>query len=49
MSWGRVDNPKKLFNVGDHVKALIKDIQGEKIALSLKFEDTNPWLTAADC
>ena len=45
MSWGRVDNPKKLFNVGDHVKALIKDIQGEKIALSLKFEDTNPWLS----
>lgn len=48
MSWGRVDNPKKLFNVGDNVKAIIKDIQGEKIALSLKFEDTNPWLTAAD-
>lgn len=48
MSWGRVDNPKKLFNVGDPVKAIIKDIQGEKIALSLKFEDTNPWLTAAD-
>ena len=46
MSWGRVDNPKKLFNVGDAVKAIIKDIQGEKIALSLKFEDTNPWLTA---
>lgn len=48
MSWGRVDNPKKLFKVGDNVKAFIKDIQGEKIALSLKFEDTNPWLTAAD-
>ena len=46
MSWGRVDNPKKLFSVGQEVKALIKDIQGEKIALSLKFEDTNPWLTA---
>lgn len=46
MSWGRVDNPKKLFSVGQDVKALIKDIQGEKIALSLKFEDTNPWLTA---
>lgn len=46
MSWGRVDNPKKLFAVGDNVKAIIKDIQGEKIALSLKFEDTNPWLTA---
>lgn len=48
MSWGRVDDPKKLFSVGDSVKALIKDIQGEKIALSLKFEDTNPWVTAAD-
>ncbi|MBE5941467.1 MAG: bifunctional 4-hydroxy-3-methylbut-2-enyl diphosphate reductase/30S ribosomal protein S1 [Lachnospiraceae bacterium] len=48
MSWGRVDNPKKMFAVGDNVKAIIKDIQGEKIALSLKFEDSNPWLTAAD-
>lgn len=46
MSWGRVENPKKLFNVGDVVKAIIKDIQGEKIALSLKFEETNPWLHA---
>ena len=48
MSWGRVDNPKKLFKVGDQVKAFIKDIQGEKIALSLKFEDSNPWLTAGE-
>ena len=48
MSWGRVDSPKKLFKVGDVVKVLIKDIQGEKIALSLKFEDQNPWLTAED-
>lgn len=48
MSWGRVDDPKKLFSVGQTVKALIKDIQGEKIALSLKFEETNPWLSAAD-
>ncbi len=48
MSWGRVDNPKKMFAVGDNVKAIIKDIQGEKIALSLKFEDSNPWLSAAE-
>lgn len=46
MSWGRVENPKKIFKVGDVVKVLIKDIQGEKIALSLKFEDTNPWANA---
>ncbi len=48
MSWGRVDNPKKLFKVGDTVKAFIKDINGEKIALSLKFDEENPWLTAEE-
>ncbi len=48
MSWGRVDSPKKLFKVGDVVKVLIKDIQGEKIALSLKFEEQNPWISAVD-
>ena len=46
MSWGRVENPKKVFTVGEQVKVLIKDIQGEKIALSMKFPETNPWLTA---
>lgn len=46
MSWGRVDNPKKNFKVGDNVKAYIKDIQGEKIALSLKFANENPWMNA---
>lgn len=46
MSWGRVDNPKKIFRNGDHVTCLIKDINGEKIALSLKFPESNPWLNA---
>ena len=46
MSWGRVENPKKVFTVGETLKVLIKDIQGEKIALSLKFPETNPWLNA---
>lgn len=48
MSWGRVENPKKVFKVGDKIKVLIKDISGDKIALSLKFEDENPWLKAAE-
>jgi len=47
MSWGRVENPKKVFKAGDQVKALIKDISGEKIALSLKFPEANPWAQAA--
>ena len=48
MSWGRVENPKKVFKAGDVVKAFIKDIQGEKIALSMKFEDENPWKDAEE-
>lgn len=48
MSWGRIENPKKVFKVGDTVKAFIKDIQGEKIALSLKFPEENPWKDAAE-
>ena len=48
MSWGRIDHPKKMFKVGDTVKALVKEINGTKIALSLKFDNTNPWTEAAD-
>lgn len=48
MSWGRVENPKKVFKVGDEVEVLIKEIAGTKIALSLKFEDANPWKNAAE-
>ena len=48
MSWGRVENPKKVFKVGETVEALIKDIQGEKIALSMKFPEKNPWLNAEE-
>jgi len=47
MSWGRIENPKKVFKVGDVVKAFIKDIKDTKIALSMKFEDQNPWLNAS--
>ena len=48
MSWGHVDNPKKLYKVGQPVTVFIKDIHGTKIALSVKFPDENPWLNAAE-
>jgi len=48
MSWGRIENPKKLFKSGDEVRVFIKDIREDKIALSMKFEDENPWKDAAD-
>ena len=46
MSWGRIEHPKKVFKVGDKLKVLIKEINGNKIALSLKFEELNPWKNA---
>ncbi len=48
MSWGRVENPKKVFKVGDTLNVLVKEISGTKIALSLKFADANPWKNAAE-
>ena len=48
MSWGRVGNPRKLFKPGDKVTTFIKEINGDKIALSLKFEDTNPWANVSE-
>lgn len=48
MSWGRVEDPKKLFKVGDPVTVMIKDISGTKIALTMKLESNNPWIHAAE-
>ena len=46
MSWGRVENPKKVFTVGQVVKVYIKSISETKVALSMKFADENPWKDA---
>ena len=48
MSWGRVDDPKKLFKVGDKVTVKIKDINDTKIALTMKLDENNPWKNAAE-
>ena len=47
MSWGRVENPKKVFKSGDEIKVFVKDITDTKVALSLKFPETNPWANVA--
>ena len=47
MSWGRVESPKKVFKVGEELEVLVKDINETKVALSLKFPETNPWVNAA--
>ena len=48
MSWGRIENPKKVFQVGEKVTVLVIDIHDTKIALSLKFPETNPWANAQE-
>ncbi|MBP5411544.1 MAG: bifunctional 4-hydroxy-3-methylbut-2-enyl diphosphate reductase/30S ribosomal protein S1 [Lachnospiraceae bacterium] len=48
VSWGRNDNPKKLFKTGDTVTVFVKAINGEKISLSMKFADQNPWKDAEE-
>lgn len=48
MSWGRVENPKKVFKEGDELEVLIKDINDTKVALSLKFPESNPWANAKE-
>ncbi len=46
MSWGRVENPQKVYKAGQEVRVFVKDINGNKIALSRKFDDENPWVDA---
>ena len=48
MSWGRVENPKKVFTVGEEVKVFIKSINETKVALSMKFPELNPWANASE-
>ena len=48
MSWGRVESPKKVFKVGEELQVLVKEINDTKVALSLKFPESNPWVNAAE-
>lgn len=48
MGWGHTGSPKKLFTKGQKLRVLVKEINGKKIALSLKFPDEDPWIAAAD-
>jgi len=43
MDWGLVDDPRKLFKVGDKVKAQIIEIKENKVSLSVKVLKDNPW------
>lgn len=46
MDWGLVEDPRKFFKVGEHVKAQIIEIKDNKVSLSVKALKENPWRTA---
>lgn len=50
MSWGRVEHPSKLFNVGDKIKVKILafDRENEKVSLGIKQLTEDPWLRAEE-
>lgn len=43
MDWGLVDDPRKFFKVGEHIKAQIIEIKDNKVSLSVKVLKENPW------
>jgi len=43
IAWQRIDHPKDLLKVGDHVKAEVIGIEGSKIFLSMKKLIQDPW------
>lgn len=45
MSWNKVNNPSKLYKVGDVIKVVVLDADKEnnKLALSVKALNENPW------
>jgi len=46
IDWGLVEDPKKIFKVGDKVKAKIIEVKDGKISLFLKALKENPWKNA---
>lgn len=45
ISWGKVDHPGNFAKVGDKVKVQVIAIDADKISLSMKRLEADPWLT----
>jgi small subunit ribosomal protein S1 len=46
LDWSLVENPRKLYNVGDKVKAKVIEIKDGKVSLSIKALKESPWKAA---
>lgn len=47
MDWALVEDPKKVYSVGDKVKVKIIEVKDGKVSLSIKALTPNPWQEAA--
>lgn len=47
MDWSLVEDPKKMFAVGDKVKVKVIEIKENKVSLSIKQLQENPWVDAS--
>jgi small subunit ribosomal protein S1 len=49
MSWGRVNHPSELFQVGDEIKVKVLkfDAESERVSLGLKQIQPDPWVDAS--
>lgn len=49
LSWGRIKSPKDVVTVGQEVRVRVLEVntKKKKISLSMKFDNENPWNTAA--
>ncbi|MBD3304966.1 30S ribosomal protein S1 [candidate division KSB3 bacterium] len=50
ISWGRVNHPSELFQIGDEIDVVILqyDVEEEKVSLGLKQKTPDPWESAAE-
>lgn len=48
IAWQRIDHPRDVLKVGDHVRAEIINIEGSKIFLSMKKLVEDPWKGVAE-
>lgn len=46
LDWGLVEDPRKIFTVGENVRAKVIEVKDGKISLSIKALKENPWVSA---
>lgn len=50
MSWGRINHPSEMFNIGDEIKVKVLkfDVETERVSLGYKQITEDPWANAAE-